>query len=286
MGTSSPGRGAAPATPLVPSWADQPAAPAGGPLPPPGGVAPPVPVPTLPTKPEPSNGASDRWRDSRAQYTRFARSGGTVQKALFNAIATYISRSVGGSKTASRRMPASQTVASGLGGVLGDFSARGVEPTLRTLGLAELVGRPMSEVLIAVLERVCPPGGTLDEAIARDAYLKAVIECTTNEDGQDVPFSEDVAIQILESFAANSICLRILNDIGTKGLDVAPSTSTAVDVEHQLREFVERAVHDAVERARSEGASLDRIEAVRIAEELYPVTWDLLLTMAEGEEEE
>ena len=182
-------------------------------------------------------------------------------------------------------MSSSQAAARELGGVVGDFAARGVEPTLRGLGLGDLVGRPLAEVLVTVLERVCPPGATVDEAIAREAYLQAVIECTP-ADGADPQFSEELALQILESFATNSICLRVINDIGTKGLDVSPSVVTALNVEDQLREFVQGAVHDAIAQVRGDGGSLDRVEASRIADELYPVAWEVLLALAKkgGEE--
>lgn len=285
MGTSSASRGASSSTPLVPSWADEPSAPIDGPLDP-SGAAPPVAAPPPPTTPEPAHGPSDRWRDARAQYTKFARSGGTGSRALLNALAGYIGRSLGGAGTAARRMSASQAAARELGGVVGDFATRGVEPTLRDLGLGDLVGRPLAEVLVTVLERVCPPGATVDEAIAREAYLQAVIECTPTEGSEEPQFNEELALRILESFATNSICLRVINDIGTKGLDVSPSVITALNVEEQLREFVQGAVHDAIAQVRGDGGSLDRVEASRIADELYPVAWEVLEALAKkgGEE--
>src|SRR5262245_7607765 len=111
MGTSSPSGGASPATPLVPDWADDPTPPADGPLvppsepvapQPPSADPPPQPSAPLPTQPEPPHGPSERWRDSRAQFTRFARGGGASQRALRNALAGYIRRSVGGAGTAAR----------------------------------------------------------------------------------------------------------------------------------------------------------------------------------------
>lgn len=177
-------------------------------------------------------------------------------------------------------MASSQATARELGGVVGDFAARGVEPTLRSLGLDELVGRPLEEVLVTVLERVCPPGATVDEAIAREAYLQAIIECTPSDPAEQPEFNEEMALRILESFATNSICLRVINDVGTKGLEVSASVITALNVEDQLREFVQGAVHDAIAHVREDGGSIDRVEAVRIADELYPVAWEVLLALA------
>lgn len=245
------------------------------------------PAPNLPpAAPEPAQGPSDRWRGARAQYTKYAKSGGTNSGALLSALAGYIGRSLGGAGAAARRMSSSQAAARELGGVVGDFATRGVEPTLQGLGLGDLVGRPLAEVLLTVLERVCPPGATVDEAIAREAYLQAVIECTPAEGAQDSQFNEEFALRILESFATNSICLRIINDVGTKGLDVSPSVITALNVEEQLREFVQGAVHDAIAQVRGNEGTLDRVEASRVADELYPVAWEVLLSLAKkgGEE--
>ena len=118
------------------------------------------PAPNLPpAAPEPAQGPSDRWRGARAQYTKYAKSGGTNSGALLSALAGYIGRSLGGAGAAARRMSSSQAAARELGGVVGDFATRGVEPTLQGLGLGDLVGRPLAEVLLTVLERVCPRHG-------------------------------------------------------------------------------------------------------------------------------
>jgi hypothetical protein len=141
------------------------------------------------------------------------------------------------------------------------------------------------DVLVGILERVCPPGSTVDDAIAREAYLQALIQCTADTpDGSQVPFSEALALQILESYATNSICLQIANDVGTKALDVAPSVTTALHVEEQLREYVEGAVRDAIQAARSNGVPLDRIEAGRIAGEIYPSAWEMLRVLNDDED--
>jgi hypothetical protein len=142
----------------------------------------------------------------------------------------------------------------------------------------------MADVFVTVLERICPPGGTVDDAIARDAYLEAVNECMTpQEGGAPIEFTEALAVQLLESFATHTICLRISNDVGVRALDVAPSIATAINIEEQLRDFVQGAVHDAVDRIRTDGASLDRVEAIRIADEIYPVAWDLLVAISKKE---
>src|SRR5690348_12790192 len=98
MGTSSPSRGAGAATPLVPSWVDDPAPPAAGPLGPTQPAAPvPVPPPVaVPAQPEPPKDTTDRWRGSRSQFTRFARGGADSAAALGSALGSYIARALGG----------------------------------------------------------------------------------------------------------------------------------------------------------------------------------------------
>lgn len=52
--------------------------------------------------------------------------------------------------------------------------ARGAAETLRQLNLPGLAGRPAADVFVAILEFVCPPGGAVDEAIARQAMLETI----------------------------------------------------------------------------------------------------------------
>ncbi|MCI0747347.1 MAG: DUF2220 family protein [Verrucomicrobia subdivision 3 bacterium] len=52
---------------------------------------------------------------------------------------------------------------------------KGTAETLRQLELGNLVGKPATDALTWLTDWVCPPGGPLDEAIARDAFTEAVV---------------------------------------------------------------------------------------------------------------
>src|SRR3546814_13105094 len=68
----------------------------------------------------------------------------------------------------------SDVCSSDLLGVVRDVQRFGAVETLRRLNLPELAGRPAADVFLAILEFICPPGGAVDEAIARQAMLETI----------------------------------------------------------------------------------------------------------------
>ena len=71
-------------------------------------------------------------------------------------------------------MGSSRATAAGLLAVVRDFQRLGPDETLRRLNLSGLSGAPAADVFVAILEFVCPPGGAVDEAIARQAMLESI----------------------------------------------------------------------------------------------------------------
>jgi hypothetical protein len=59
---------------------------------------------------------------------------------------------------------------------LADAQARGPVEALRALNLQALAGRPIDEIFLGVAEYVCPIGGTVDEGIARDAFVDMIAD--------------------------------------------------------------------------------------------------------------
>src|SRR5205823_6592390 len=127
---------------------------------PPDGAAPPAPPDRPPPSapPEPS-----RFAQPRGNLTRFARSGGTHRPSLGRAVSQYVSRATGGARRAAQRMGASRSTGSQLLRLLVDVRQQGAAAALRPLNLEALAGRPAAEVLSALLDHLCPDGGSIDE---------------------------------------------------------------------------------------------------------------------------
>jgi hypothetical protein len=307
MGTSNANEGQGGRTPLVPSWL--PAGPP-APWPPPPNQAPqpePAPMPpvdapetpstpfrrptvspTVPIPPMlpaiPEFGDADRFRTPRTNFTRFARSGGSDRGSLGRALSGYVSISSGGSRTAARRMGSSRTAGSQLLGFLSSAVANGVPQALRSLNLEKLVGRPIEEVFLGLMDFVCPfDGGTVDEGIARDAFVETIADLQENGivdlDGLNIEQMQT----IFELYASHAIENRICNDIGTQTVTVPSDAAEAASVQRQLLDFIRRSVSDSLNQARAAMETLTPVNIGTLVNRIYEQAFGILQSLAEAE---
>jgi hypothetical protein len=166
-------------------------------------------------------------------------------------------------------------------GFLADAATRGVAAALRRFNLDALAGSPAQEVFVALTDFICPDGGQMDEGLARDAFLETVAELSdAGITTLDALTPEQIAA-IFERFVAHSIEDRVVNDIGTREIELPASNAAVVQIQEQLHDFVLGAVHDAVHRVRADLSSLtsDRLDAV--VEQIYEASFELIAQMAE-----
>ena len=184
MGTSNAYAGAGGGTPLIPSWLEGDGDGGGGPgagdgdgslQPSPDGTPPAVPPAPAPRPVAPA-GTSDRFTSARNNFTRFVSSGGSDHRSLGRAVSQYVSKSAGGSRLAAQRMGSSRGAGAGLVRFLNDASVNGIREALRTLNLESLAGRPIEEVFAGLADYICPEGGSIDEGIARDAFVETIAD--------------------------------------------------------------------------------------------------------------
>lgn len=154
-----------------------------------------------------------RFRMPRGNFTRYVTSNGTDTNALGRAIQGYVSKGVGGSRNAARKMTGSRKAAGSLLNILRDVQTKGLREVLRTFSLESLTGKSPKEILAAFTDIVCSPGGTIDEAIARDAYVETIIDISTTIEDLGA-ITEDQVNVILTQFITRSIITRIFIDIG------------------------------------------------------------------------
>ncbi|OJY17180.1 MAG: hypothetical protein BGO98_13635 [Myxococcales bacterium 68-20] len=288
MGTSSSYRGPGGGTPLVPSWVDAEASAA---TVPPGtdaesgeeaALADPmsgadVGVPQPPADP-------GRFAAPRASLTRFATSGGTDRRSLGRAVSGYVSGAAGGSALAARRLGASRRATAGLLGFLSDVQARGVPAALRALNLEALAGRSVEEIFIGLADFVCPVGGTVDDGIARDAFIETIAQLAAEGISDLATLSTDQMQTVFEIYATHAIEARLCNDIGAKTVAMPASAFAAAAVEAQLRDFIRRGVADALADARAALAALTTRSVLQFVDEVYASAFEILRLMGEAEE--
>ena len=294
MGTSSAYGGPGGGTPLVPSWlgsdgtGDAPAPPPAPTAPdgvPSGDPAAPAPIPPAPSNrpaiPTPAD--ANRFTGARGNFTRFAHSGGSDRASLGRAVSGYVSTSSGGARQAAQRMGASRGAGARLLGFLTDAQARGAREALRELNLEGLAGRPIAEVFIGLADYICPSAGTVDEGIAREAFVETIIELTTLGVTDLDALTPDQMQTVFELYATHAIEARLCNDIGTKLITAPADAQAALRVQGQLRDFIRNGVSDALTAARAETPTLTQDRVHLFVDSVYERAFGILQALGDAE---
>ena len=119
---------------------------------------------------------------------------------------------------------------------------RNLNEALRELHLSHLEGQSTDVILGQVIDKLCPNGGTEEEAISRDALAEAFIdlEDLNNLNGAQIKL-------IVVNIITRSIYDRILIDIGQNAITL-PKTPGMVDMmEKNTKEFIKNTVDRALE---------------------------------------
>jgi len=270
-------------TGLVPSWVDDPpavpvAAPEGGESPDGNGDSDgELPSPIYPPLQPPPPGTG--LGQARGSLTRGART--SDGNAIRRGAGRYVAAS-GGGRGASRRMPNSRATAGGVAGLVRTFATQGPAEALKPFNLQELAGAPAVDVFVALTEALCPPGGTIDEAIARDAMLETIAALAAEGIGN---FDEMVPADLQEFFigvVSRSIEGKILNEVGTNSIRVSSDLTSVERAQRMLHEFVEGCVRD---RFSSFGSSLADVSGQQIDNfvfDLYEAAFNLMHAMGDA----
>lgn len=182
-------------------------------------------------------------------------------------------------------MGASRAAGAGLVRFLNDIAARGVREALRTFDLERLAGRPIEEVFAALSDYICPEGGTIDEGIARDAFIETIDDLAqagiTNMDGLTLEQMKTV----FELYATHAIEARLCNDVGTRIVTLPADASAVQRIENQLGEFIRRAVSDALNSSTASMQSLPTGAVPGFVNDIYQSAFEFLEAMGEAEAE-
>jgi hypothetical protein len=282
MGTSSAYGGPGGGTPLVPTWLEPADAPGDGNGP--GNDAPAAPPPAAPTlppvQPPPVGG---RFTAARGNFSRFAGSGGQDTASLGRAVSGYVSTASGGARQAGRRMGSSRAAGANLLGFLSGARAQGAREALRALNLADLAGRPIEEVFLGLVDYVCPDGGTVDEGIAREAFIETIVDLAVNGITDLDTLTADQMQTVFELYATHAIEARLCNDIGAKTILLPRDVRTAERVQAQLRDFIRRGVSDALTSVRQTLQVLTQDRVLEFVGRVYEQTFAILQSLGEAE---
>jgi len=163
--------------------------------------------------------------------------------------------------------------------------ANGPREALRALNLERLAGRPIEEVFLGLMEYVCPEGGTVDEGIARDAFIETIADLAESGISDFDALTADQMQTIFELYATHAIETRLCNDIGTKAITLPPDAVQAASVQRQLLDFVRRSVADSLTQARAAMQALTPERVFGFVTRVYEQAYAIMHSMAEAEAE-
>lgn len=128
-----------------------------------------------------------------------------------------------------------------------------------------------------------PGAGTVDEGIAREAYIETIIELASEGLTDLTTFTPDQMQTVFELYATHAIEARICNDIGTKAVTMPADAQAAHRVEQQLRDFIRGGVSDALTRARAEPHNLTPERIQGFVDAVYESAFAILQILGDAE---
>jgi len=182
------------------------------------------------------------------------------------------------------RMGASRGAGSRLLGFLSNAVTRGTAEALHELKLDALAGRPIQEVFLGLADYVCPNGGSIDEGIAREAFIETIADLAGDGITDLDKFTVDQMFTVFELYATNAIEARLCNDIGAKLITLPSNAQEVAQVQAQLHDFIRRGVADALDFSRA-AASLSLDKVLDFVGSVYEEAFGILEIMGDSEAE-
>jgi len=286
MGTSTSNRGQNGNTPLVPSWLgdndgdQQPGQPLPG-QPQPGQPLPGQPQPARPRPEQPQPVDPKRFSAPRSNFTRYVNSGGSGGGSLHRATSNYVRHSLGGSQNATTRLGSARNSTARLVSVFSSFVNRGVTETSRDYKLGDIIGKSASDVLLRIMDFVCPDGGSTDEGIARNSYIEALSTLPDWEEKTIESLTPPEFLAFTEIYMANVIEERLVNDIGSKLFALPDDVAQVESLQRQLKDYIKGAVSDSVSKLDIDIRSIDTSQTKAIVDSIYRTAYDILSGLEE-----
>jgi len=240
MGTSKSGTGPASGVPLVPPWVPDPAPPGDDDN---GADADGQDEENQPASAPnpPLNAPRARFGPARTSLGSFARNG--TSNEMRRGLGHYVQKGLGGARTAVRRMEGTARTAGTLFGALSGTTAGQSATPGSPFDPALLAGRPVEEVMDALVEAVRPVDGTQDAEASRRAIRDAVAELLERFPEADLlNLSENHCGFVIERYVALDVFNRFALDLGKTVHDKAPSLSAALSRLKDIKDYIKETV--------------------------------------------
>jgi hypothetical protein len=180
-------------------------------------------------------------------------------------------------------MATSRVVSAGLLGIARNVQQLGAAETLRRLNVPVLAGQPAADVFLAILDFVCPPGGALDEAIARQAMLETIGDLADQGVGNFDTMTPDQMKEFFLDFICRSIEGRIMADLGARGVTLPDDIAAVERAQQQLHDFVSGCTHGALSARLENMGNLTDQDIEQVVNQIYEAAFDLVAAAGEAE---
>lgn len=228
---------------------------------------------------------SSRFTAARNNFSRFVGSGGDDRRSLGRAVSHYVGSSLGGPRTAAARLGSARGAGSRLLSFLSDTVNRGADAALRALNLDSLAGRPIQEIFLGLSDYICPDGGSLDEGIAREAFVETIADLAGAGITELNGLTVDQMQTVFELYATNVIEARLYNDIGAKVIILPHNEREIERIQAQLNDFIRRGVSDVLTVNQVTATSLTPDRVLQFVDNIYEQSYEILLSLGEVEAE-
>jgi len=158
----------------------------------------------------------------------------------------------------------------------------GIDKALANLGLKNLIGQPVEQALAILTDVICPAGGPIDQAIAREAWDEAVLELTDLEIDDIKDITPEQWQGLVVDFISRTIETKIINDVGNKGISLPEDVQAINQLQTDLHEIIYGAVTDAIGNRLDAGQTIEPKNIQSLVVDIY----DRAFTYLEGLEEE
>jgi hypothetical protein len=271
MGTSTSNRGQSGKTPLVPSWLETDD----------GKQQPNQPQPTQLQPEQPQLVDPKRFSIPRSNFTRYINSDGSRGRNLHRATSYYVRHSLGGSQNAVTRLGSARKSTARLVSLFSSFVNHGVAETSKVYKLGDIIGKSASDVLLRIIDFVCPDGGNTDEGIARTAYIEALSTMPDWENKTIESLSPTEFLAFIEIYMTNVIEERLVNDIGNKLFSLPKSVSQVENIQGQIKDYIKGAVSDSISKLNIDICFIEASQTKSIVDSVYHTAYDILSELEE-----
>ncbi len=202
-----------------------------------------------------------RFSNARRRLNDYARTGNT--DSLRKALGHYSKTGMGGSRNLSNRMRTSAKVAASFVSTLRSIRDDANFALSKTLSDLKSKGANASEVINAIIDSVCPNGGSLDESSTRDSGTVALSEFMDKNPEADISkLTDDQIWSLASTFLGNEAFSRIQLDIGQSFEKQDISIGDRITRINEMREYLQAEISTQLNKIRESATQTFDLEVL------------------------